>query len=53
MKDRKPAKVRKEPLGKIVRLEDLVPRQEVSGGGRKRLFGQEAAPRIRRKPGGE
>jgi hypothetical protein len=53
MKDKKPAGSRREPQGKIVRLEDLLPRHEVKGGGRKRLFGQEPAPRLRRKPGGD
>ena len=53
MKDRKPAKQRKASEGKIIRLEDLAPRQVINGGVRKRLFGQESTPRIRRKPGGE
>jgi hypothetical protein len=36
----------------IVRLEDLSPRADVKGGGRKRLFGQEPTPVTRRKRGG-
>lgn len=38
--------------GEVVRLEDLVPRKEVRGGNRKRLFGEETSSGPDRRRGG-
>lgn len=54
MTERKPRKTRttRTKEGEIVRLEDLAPPEDVRGGGRKRLFGEETPRRPPRKPGG-
>jgi len=52
MKDQRPRRNRsrenQEP--EIVRLEDLAPPEEVRGGGKKRVFGEEPLRRARKKP---
>lgn len=54
MTERKPRKTRSPRTkdGEIVRLEDLAPPENVRGGVRKRLFGEETPRRPPRKPGG-
>ena len=51
MKDRKPRKARSpRPKGEeIVRLEDLAPPEDIRGGARKRVFGEEPIRRAGKK----
>jgi hypothetical protein len=42
---------RRRQKDEVVRLEDLAPRKEILGGGRRAVFGQ-AAPSLPDRPGG-
>jgi hypothetical protein len=50
MKERRPRRThpREEPEPRIVRLEDLAPPEDVRGGGKKRIFGEEPVRRAKK-----